>query len=75
MVKVGSVQESARIAQLGYVVRKLRKLCTDVGLSCKQKYPFLTLPQSNIEARNASGMCRFVMIIALVNLLYAVTPD
>ena len=46
-------------------------MCTDVGLRCKQKIPFLTLPlPAIIKASYASKRLRFVMILAEVNQLY-----
>ena len=57
-------------------LRDLRKLCTDIGVRCKQKISFLTpLPPYDIAAPPASILLRFVMILAQVNLFYAVTPD
>ena len=47
----------------------------NVGLRSKQNTPIFTLPPSATETRNASTVLRFVMIIAQVNLPYAVTPD
>ena len=46
-------------------LRKLRKLCTDVGLRSKQKISFLTSPPTFATgAHNASTLLRFVMIIS-----------
>ena len=53
---------------------KWRKLCTDVGLRCKQKIACLT-HLSATETRNTYTMLRFFMIIAEVKLFYAVTLD
>ena len=55
--------------------RKLRRFCTKVGLRCKQKIPFLTLPPSATEECNSYMGLRFVKITALLNLFHAVTPD
>ena len=53
---------------------KLHKLCTDVGLRCKQIIACLT-HLSATETSNAYTMLRFFMIIAEVKLFYAVTLD
>ena len=50
------------------------KLCTDGGLRCKQKIIALLTFPSAIEARNASKLIRFVMIITQANLFYTVIP-
>ena len=47
----------------------------DVKLRCKQKIPVFTFALFSIKACNASTLWRFVMIIAQVNLFYAMTLD
>ena len=54
-------------------LRNVRKLCTDVDL-CKQRIPFRVPHPSATDARNASTLFRFVMILGKVNLFFAVTP-
>ena len=46
----------------------------DVEVISKQKIPFLTLPPSATETRHAYRLLGFVMILARVNLFYAMTP-
>ena len=44
------------------------KMCTEVGLRWKQKIPFLPHPSAT-EARHASALQTFVVILPQVNLL------
>ena len=60
-------------SRMGKFLINLRKMCSDVGLIFKQKFPSSPSLHAT-EARNASALWKFVMIIAQVN-LYAVTPD
>ena len=49
-------------------------ICLVVGQRCKLKVPFLPLPRSATEARNAYTVLWLVKITVQVNLFYAVTP-
>ena len=54
-------------------LRNLRKQCTDVGVKCQQKVPFLTLPPHPspppaIAARPESILMRFEISLGRVNL-------
>lgn len=56
------------------ILEKIRKLCTDAGLRCKQKIPPLWLPPSAIVAQSTSTPFRVVMILAQTKpVLYGAT--
>ena len=54
-------------------LRKLRKLCMDVGKAVNNRCPSLPSP-SVPEARQAAALQRFVYDFIQVNLFYAMIP-
>ena len=54
-------------------LRKLRKLCTDVGVRCKQKISFPTRSLAYFAIWSPSTQLRFdIMLVAQINLFYAI---